>query len=142
MSQDFRNHSRFVTGYHRVLFVLLLAGLGGSVNNLIKSINTDNFYSASLLVLLFIIVILVSWYVRAFPLKAQDRAIRAEENLRFYVLTGNLLPRSLKMSQIVALRFAPDEEFTELASRAVTEQLTAREIKSLIKNWKADHYRV
>jgi hypothetical protein len=142
MEQNFSNHSRFVTGYHRVLTILLLAGLVGSIINLAKSINNEQLYSASLLVLLFIIAILIGWYVRAFPLKAQDRAIRAEENLRYYVLTGKLLPNTLKMSQIVALRFAPDEEFPQLAERCITENLKAKEIKSAIKNWKADHDRV
>jgi hypothetical protein len=33
----------------------------------------------------------MSWFVRSFPLKAQDRAIKAEENLRYYVMTGLLL---------------------------------------------------
>ena len=45
------------------------------------------------------------------------------------------------MSQIVALRFAPDEEFIELAKEAVDKKLRAKEIKMAIKNWKTDHYR-
>ena len=88
------------------------------------------------------IAILISWYVRAFPLKAQDRAIRAEESLRYYILTGKSLPATLRMGQIVALRFAPDEEFPGLIERSVRENLTGKEIKSAIKNWKPDYYRV
>ena len=142
MEQNYKNHSRLVTGYHRILSLLLLAGLVGSITNLIKSFNNDNLYSASLLLLLFIIAILTGWYVRAFPLKAQDRAIRAEEALRYYILTGKSFPATLKMGQIVALRFAPDEEFPGLTERSVRENLTAKEIKSAIKNWKPDYYRV
>ena len=142
MEQNLSNHSRLVTGYHRVLSLLLLAGLIGSITNMIKSLDNDNIYSASLLLLLFVIAILISWYVRAFPLKAQDRAIRAEESLRYYILTGKSLPATLKMGQIVALRFAPDEEFPALTERAVRDNLTAKEIKSAIKNWKPDYYRV
>jgi hypothetical protein len=82
------------------------------------------------------------WFTRSFPLKAQDRAIRAEESLRHYVLTGKLLPSELKMSQVIALRFAPDDEFLALIDRAIKEKMTNKEIKMAIKNWKPDHYRV
>jgi hypothetical protein len=75
-------------------------------------------------------------------LKAQDRAIRAEENLRHYVLTGKLLPTSLTVGQIVALRFAPDAEFPALVNKAATENLPGKAIKASIQNWKADFYRV
>jgi hypothetical protein len=79
---------------------------------------------------------------RSFSLKAQDRAIRAEENLRHFVLTGKLLDKNLTVSQIVALRFAPDEEFIALAERAVKENLNNPDIKKAIKNWKADNHLV
>ncbi|GJQ33970.1 MAG: hypothetical protein HBSAPP04_28090 [Ignavibacteriaceae bacterium] len=80
--------------------------------------------------------------MRSFPLKAQDRAIRAEENFRHYLLTGKTLNPELKVPQIVALRFAPDEEFVALAERAVKENMKPDDIKKAIKNWKADYYRV
>jgi hypothetical protein len=80
--------------------------------------------------------------LRMYPLKAQDRAIRAEENLRYYVLTGKLLSPKLTPGQIVALRFAPDEEFVKLADRAALENTPPKEIKQAINNWKADHFRI
>ena len=46
------------------------------------------------------------------------------------------------MSQIVALRFAPNNEFVDLAHRAVEENLSVKEIKTAIKHWKADYNRV
>ena len=97
---------------------------------------------ASLLVLAAIIFVLVAWFTRTFALKAQDRAIRAEEQLRHYVLTGKLLPASLSVGQIVALRFAPDAEFPALVEKAATNNLSGKEIKQSIQNWKADFYRV
>ena len=78
---------------------------------------------------------------RSFSLKAQDRAIRAEENLRHFVLTGKLLDKSLSISQIIALRFAPDEELIALTERAVKGNLSSTDIKKAIKNWKEDNYR-
>ncbi len=139
--QNFKNHGRLVKGFHGVLFVALMALLAGSINYLTHT-TQDNLYLASLVVLIAVILLLLASYVRSFPLKAQDRAIRAEENLRYYVMTGKLLPQELKMSQIIALRFSSDEEFLSLLERALKEKLTSKQIKLAIKNWKADHYRV
>jgi hypothetical protein len=47
----------------------------------------------------------------------------------------------ITMPQVIALRFAPDEEFVVLADRAVRENLSADEIKKAIKNWRADNHR-
>ena len=81
------------------------------------------------------------YYTRTFALKAQDRAIRAEENLRHFALTGKLLDTRLGMRQIIALRFAPDEEFLELARKAADANTPAADIKRAVKNWRADNYR-
>jgi hypothetical protein len=138
--QNFSNHTRFVPNYHFVTSFFLLVILAGSIINLVTS-SRDNLFSAVLIVLLNPVLILLFWYMRAFALKAQDRAIRAEENFRYFILTGKPLPRALRMGQVVALRFAPDEEFVELTARAVNENLGGKDIKQAIKNWKADHYR-
>ena len=139
--QNFNNHAQMVPGFHYLTFGGIIALLGGSINYLLKS-SAENKYLASLLVLTSIIFVLVAWFTRIFALKAQDRAIRAEENLRHYVLTGKLLPSSLSVGQIVALRFAPDAEFPALAEKAATNNLSGKEIKQSIQNWKADFYRV
>jgi hypothetical protein len=83
----------------------------------------------------------MAWYLRIFALKAQDRAIRAEENFRHYLATGKVFPKELRMGQIIALRFASDDEFVALTTKAIAENLSNKEIKGLIKNWKADHDR-
>lgn len=142
MEQNNSNHRRFVTGYHKILGSLYIVGLIGSIVNLSKSISTDNIYSASLITLIFICLGLVGVFARSFALKAQDRAIRSEENFRHYILTGNPLPSALKMAQIVALRFSGDEEFPELALLAVKNNLSAKDIKSSIQLWKPDYNRV
>jgi hypothetical protein len=139
--QNFNNHAQMVPGFHYLSFGGIIALLGGSINYLLKS-SAENKYLASLLVLASIVFILIAWFTRTFALKAQDRAIRAEENLRHYVLTGKLLPSSLRVGQIVALRFAPDAEFPALVEKAATNNLSGKEIKQSIQNWKADFYRV
>jgi hypothetical protein len=82
------------------------------------------------------------FHARQFALKAQDRAIRAEENFRHYYLTGKPLDSRLTTRQIIGLRFASDEEFPSLSVRAVEENLSEDEIKRLIKKWRPDYYRV
>jgi hypothetical protein len=89
-----------------------------------------------------ILFVLIAWYARTFALKAQDRAIKAEEALRYYIMTGKALPTELKMGQIIALRFASDSEYLALLERAIKENLSNKEIKLAIQNWKADYYRV
>src|SRR5260370_410994 len=81
-------------------------------------------------------------FARGFPRNAQHRAIRAEENLRYFVMTGKLLDPRLSMLQIVALRFASDAEFVPLALRAANENLAPKDIKQAIKTWRADEHRV
>jgi hypothetical protein len=139
--QNFSNHSRYVPAWHFVAGTLLLALLIGSIVNLVNSAH-DNLYSASLLVLVAVILGFVFVYARAFALKAQDRAIRAEENFRYFILTGKRLPQQLRMGQIIALRFASDEELPALVDRALQEQLRGKQIKQAIQNWRADHHRV
>ena len=95
-----------------------------------------------LFLLICFILISVYYYLRAFALKAQDRAIKAEENLRHYILTGKLLDTKLSFSQIAALRFSPDDEFVELSQKAAKENLKSIDIKKLIKEWKSDNERV
>lgn len=141
--QNFQNHSRYVPSHHFVVPALLIAFMIGSVINLFDCINkNDGVYSASLICLLGTILIIIWWNSRAFALKAQDRAIRAEENLRHFVATGKLLDSRLRMRQVIALRFAGDAEFVALAKKAADEKMPAKEIKKAIQHWKADNNRV
>jgi hypothetical protein len=142
-TQNYSNHARLVTGYHFVLAGLLFFTLVGSVVNLYISWGDhERIYSAALIVALTFCCGLLFYYVRIFPLKAQDRAIRAEENLRHFALTGKLLDPRLTVSQIIALRFAPDDEFVALAKKAADDNMAAKDIKRTIKNWKPDNERV
>jgi hypothetical protein len=72
----------------------------------------------------------------------QDRAIRAEENLRHFALTGKRLDPRLTIKQIVGLRFASDAEFVELARKAAESSMTQDAIKTSVTNWRADYDRV
>jgi hypothetical protein len=141
--QNYSNHAQVVPMYHYVTQGLLQLTFIGACVNLYQSWGDHSrFYSASLLVTLTFGTLLVALYARAFALKAQDRAIRAEEQLRHYVLTGKLLDPRLTMRQIVGLRFASNDEFVVLAQRAADQNLPPKDIKQAVKNWRADTYRV
>ena len=139
--QNFRNHSRYIILWTFITPLLLVAILGGSIVNLIHA-DAHTHYSAALILLISLVLLIIYWYARRFALKAQDRAIRAEENFRHFILTGKPLDNRLHMSQIIALRFAPDDEFPSLAKKAVEEKLRSYEIKTAIKNWRPDYNRV
>ena len=126
--------------YHYVAGMLVILGFGGSIVNLFHA-NAQTHYSAALLVVVFFVLIILFWYARAFALRAQDRAIRAEENFRHFILTGKPLDSRLRMDQIIGLRFASDAEFPGLAKKAVDENLSQKQIKQAVQNWRADNNR-
>jgi hypothetical protein len=84
-------------------------------------------------------------YGRMFALRAQDRVIRLEEQLRLAQLCSpsELAElESLNIRQYIGLRFASNPELPELARRAVREKLSEKQIKEAVKSWRADEYRV
>jgi hypothetical protein len=140
--QNFANHVRRVPAFVATSLVLLATFIGSIVNLYLSWGDHQRLYSASLILVLTGCMIAVCLFARTFPLKAQDRAIRAEENLRHYVLTGKLLDPNLTTAQIVALRFASDAEFPALAKQAVEKNTEPKAIKQSIRNWRADWHRV
>ena len=139
--QNLKTHRRYIVMWHWVTGGAIVLVLTGSIITFIHS--DGNLRHASLmLILISLILVSLFWFARRFALKAQDRAIRAEENFRHFMLTGKPLDNRLRMSQIVALRFASDEEFPSLAKRAVDEKLRSNQIKASIKNWRPDYNRV
>jgi len=91
-NQNYSNHRRVVPLFHFVLSFLLFAGFIASVINFTwNPANAGGHVSSALICLLFVCIMLLFWYCRSFPLKAQDRAIRAEESLKFFILTSKPL---------------------------------------------------
>jgi hypothetical protein len=142
VEQDYKNHVQRVPGFLTLALVLLITFIGAGVNLYDSLGDYQRLYSASLILVLVGCVFATAGYGRSFALKAQDRAIRAEENLRHYTITGMLLDKRLGPGQIVALRFASDEEFAELARRAAEQNMAPDEIKRAVRKWRPDIYRV
>jgi hypothetical protein len=140
--QNYANHRRLVPGYHFVLSLLALIALVGASVNFYRALGRGSGrIDGAVLIILVVCVILLAYYARAFALKAQDRAIRVEENLRHYILHGSLLDPQLNIRQIIGLRFAGDAELAPLIKRAIEEKLSEDDIKKAIEDWRADTYR-
>lgn len=139
--QSFASHRRVIPGYHYALLGILLVNF---IGQLIGAIRRPS-WSSGWDVVMAVAFILMGWYLRAFPNRVQDRVIRLEERMRL----GRLLPPELRPrlgeftpAQLVALRFASDEELAALAGRVLNEGITdKRAIKALIQQWRADHLR-
>jgi len=139
--QHYQNHKQIVYSYYLwtgvpILILIIIS---------IKWLTMDDV----IMKLWGLMFLLVGWILltllfrsRGFALKAQDRAIRAEESLRHFILSGKAIDSRLTLSQVIALRFASDEELIALAERAIAENLSNDAIKKEIKNWRADLYRV
>lgn len=138
MEQNFSNHKRFFPPYHFFTIPLIVTGLGFAIYALVQSTDLTHV----LIVWAFALIGFVGLFSRFFALKAQDRAARADERLRYYILAGKMLPTTLTMGQVMALRFASDEELVALVDRALAEQLSPTDIKKAIKNWRGDYHRI
>jgi len=141
--QSYAKHAKWVPLFHFFLGPLNLLTLIGAIVNLVIAINRgEGRRVAVLLVTLSVAVAILSFLARIFALKAQDRAIRAEEKLRHFILTGKPLDPRLTIQQIIGLRFASDSEFPELARRAAEENLSLDAVKRAVKTWRPDHDRL
>jgi len=89
---------------------------------------------------LFPVIGIGRWYT----VKLQDRIIQLEMQVR----CARVLPAGqdellaqLSPKQVVALRFASDDELGDLLQRAVKEQMTPAAIKGAIRQWRPDFMR-
>ncbi|RZJ68867.1 MAG: hypothetical protein EOO47_24465 [Flavobacterium sp.] len=138
MSQNYNNHVRFYPPFHFVSIPLSVFGLGFAIYFLVNNFTSLN----ALLALAFLLIIAALLFARMNAIKAQDRAARADERLRYYILAGKMLPSELSMGQILALRFASDEEFLLLVDRTLKDNLSPKDIKLAIKKWRGDYHRI
>jgi hypothetical protein len=88
-----------------------------------------------------IAVVILGSMSRTYTVTLQNRIIRLEMRLRL----KDVLPATqqgqiadLTLPQLVALRFASDEELPSLVDRAVREKLSREDIKKAVRNWVAD----
>lgn len=142
-TQNFENHTRLHPLYHFFLLLLVASTVITAIVNIVVSLRSgENVLTAIVIMLMAAAFVLTFILLRIYPLRAQDRAIRAEESLRHFILTGKPFDSRLTMGQIVALRFASDKELPELSTAAAEEELSPKDIKKRILAWRADHNRI
>jgi len=139
--QVLANHARLDPLYHFI--ALPVFGLG-AIAGMVHFIWHPSAHSAAFFVVSVAGAIAVL-KVRTYALKVQDRVIRLEERLRL----ASLLPEPLRAripelteGQLIALRFASDDEVVALAKEALEKNLTRKQIKERIRDWRPDEWRV
>jgi type VI protein secretion system component VasK len=144
--QDYATHRRFVPGFHFVAFGILVINLIWQLFRLVRGLPGVPLFDRLVGVAVAVALVLLAWYARTFPLRAQDRIIRLEEALRM----ERLLPPDLRgrigeltTGQLIALRFASDEELPELTRAVLDGEIKGREeIKKKVRSWRADDLRM
>lgn len=141
-TQNYSNHVRWHVPYHFILSPIIAIHL---IWTIVRLWQEPSFATAEAL-LLSIGLALMVLLVRVNPLRAQDRVIRLEEQLRYQrLLPPALAARAAAMrpSFIVALRFASDEELPALVQQVLDEKFAKpAEVKRAIKQWRGDSLRV
>jgi hypothetical protein len=139
--QNFKNHVRMDPMFHYVLVWIFLLNL---ILCIVQFVRAGGWFNGWLIILA-IGLFLLLFKTRNYPLKVQDRVIRLEERLRLALLLPEAMrPRIAEFSerQLVALRFASDEELPALAEQTLSEHLTSKQIKQRIVHWRPDYFRV
>jgi hypothetical protein len=139
--QNYKKHARWLPLFHFFVIPVLLVNLVLAVARLVRVPTLETGWAA-----VFAFALLgLGFLSRIQALTVQDRLIRLEERLRL----RQLLPTDLHAHidglthrQMVALRFASDEEVAELVREIVGGRLTTpKDIKMRVRNWRADWLR-
>jgi hypothetical protein len=141
-TQTFASHRRFIPVFHFFALPVLLINVFVVAYQFVRDPRLVNGWA---LLVAIALAIGISWS-RFMPLRAQDRIIRLEERTRLErLLPSDMRGRigELTARQLIAIRFAPDDEVPDLTRRALNGELKSQgEIKRAIRNWRADHMRV
>jgi hypothetical protein len=140
-AQGLKNHGRYDPPYHFFLTFITIANL---VISIVYLVHHPSFYPVWFVVLSLAAVVAL-FRMRTYPLKVQDRVIRLEERIRLQALAPaewHTQIYRLNEDQLIALRFAADDEVVELAKQALEHNLNRKQIKERIRDWRPDNWRV
>lgn len=140
--QNFSNHAKFEPTFHAFVVPVLALNLVWAILQIFRAGFT---WGRLVQALTALALVFLAFHARLFALRVQDRIIRMEERQRF----GRLLPDDLKPrigefapSQLIALRFAGDDELPGLARKVLDDKVTDRKaIKQMVQHWRADYLR-
>ena len=139
--QNYENHAKFIPVFHYIALPLLLVNFFGALFRVTQEISFYTLNGVGLAISLIVVAV----FTRLFALKAQDRVIRLEEQIRMQTFLPDALKAQvgrLTMGQIVALRFASDEELVDLSQDALNQNTSPNALKQAVKNWRPDYDRV
>ena len=139
--QSFERHARLMPLFHFFVLPVFLINFFWTVYHLYRGPSAG----AAFGVILALALIALALSARRFALTVQDRVIRLEMRVRL----RDLLPadmhgriREFTIAQLVALRFAGDDELTSLAASVLRDHIQDKKtIKKMVKDWQADHQR-
>ena len=117
-------------------FILVIA----AVTHFIRDLE----WSSAFQLLAAVWAVVATFKIRLYALKVQDRVIRLEERLRMCELFSEPLKSRIgefTEGQFSALRCASDAELPALAEKTL-QGLKQKQIKSAIKTWRPDYFRV
>jgi uncharacterized protein DUF6526 len=140
--QTYANHTRLHPPFHFFLAPGSIVLLVLTVVNVVRHYERLDAWILLLMGVLFFVAVFL---IRSNPLRAQDRLIRLEERLRLQaLLAAELRPRigELTESQLIALRFASDNELPGLVTKVLASGMPSKDIKKAIVTWRADTFRV
>jgi len=140
-TQSYKNHARFLPPYHFFVMPVLLVNFLNTGRHLFQQMTLHNVWEV-----VFALGLLgLGLFSRVQALTVQDRVIRLEERLRLrQLLPADLHPHidALTHRQLVALRFASDQELADLVREVIAGQLaTPKDIKLKVRNWRPDFLR-
>lgn len=146
--QTFANHGRNDPAFHFFLVPIFAIAWVMSIVHFVVHFTRDDLREhihSFLLILLATAFLVLVFKIRLYALKVQDRVIRLEERLRLAMLLNepwkSRIPE-LTEGQLIALRFAPDAEVQLIVESALRENLSRKEIKKLVQNWRPDYWRI
>ena len=139
--QNYKTHTRFLPLFHFFVIPVLLGNVLLALWRLVREPALGTAWGV-----LFAVALLgLGFLSRIQALTVQDRVIRLEERLRLHQLLAPDLHSQinhLSHRQLVALRFASDEEVPELVRDIVGGRLTtSKDIKQRVRSWRADWLR-
>src|SRR6478672_5391462 len=140
-AQNLKNHGRLDPLFHIFLFAVYLANIVYASFHLYRQPSL----SSGWYMVLSLVVIVPLVKIRTYPLKVQDRVIRVEERLRLQALAPQEWHTHLyrlSEDQLIALRFAGDDEVVGLAKETLEQKLNRKQIKERIRSWRPDDWRV
>ena len=146
--QTFANHTRFDPLFHFFVLPVFLFALIASLFHFFRHFSERSPWGnvhAFLLIVLAAALLTAAFKIRLYSLKVQDRVIRLEERLRLQALAPQEWHAQiyrLTEDQLIALRFAADDEVVELAKQALEHNLNRKQIKERIGSWRTDDWRV